>query len=176
MSAVLLDTCAVLWLAAGVAPSTTAAEAIEVARRDDAVLVSAMSAWEIAQKHRRRPADLGLAVAPAVFWRCFTNQPGVRTAQLSADILMASVAIEGLETKDPVDRMLVATAEAFGARLVTGDTRILAHLRTALPYGPSAPRREEVSRYAAAPGAGRRRFADPVRKWGKNADSSQPTR
>lgn len=140
MSAVLLDTCAILWLGAGVPPATPTSEAIEAARRDDAVLVSPMSAWEIAQKHQRRPGDLGLSVAPLTFWRRFIDQPGVRTTPLTADILVASVSIEGLETKDPVDRMLVATAEALGVRLVTGDARILAHLRTALPYGTGAPR------------------------------------
>mgnify|MGYP005843082015 CR=1 FL=1 len=111
MTAVLLDTCAIVWLAAGLAPKPLVAEAIEAARRDDAVLVSAMSAWEIAQKHRRRPTDLGLTVEPLAFWRRFTDQPGVRVAQLTAEVLVASVAINGLETKDPVDRMLVATAE-----------------------------------------------------------------
>lgn len=146
MSAVLLDTCAILWIGAGVAPAPSVAEAIEAARRDDAVLVSPMSAWEIAQKHRRRPADLGLVVAPPVFWRCFIDQPGVRTTPLTAAILMASVAIEGLETRDPVDRMLVATAEALGARLVTGDGRILAHLRTALSYGADAPQGVDAPR------------------------------
>lgn len=140
MSAVLLDTCAILWLGAGVAPSSIAAEAIEAARRDDAVLVSPISAWEIAQKRFRRPADLGLTAAPIVFWRRFTDQPGVRTTPLTAEIVVACVEIEGLGTNDPVDRMLVATAEALGARLVTGDARMLAHLRTALPYGAGAPR------------------------------------
>jgi len=135
VSAVLLDTCAILWLAAGVAPRGEVSALIEAARRDDAVLVSPISAWEIAHKHATCPGDLGLQVAPLAFWRRFAAQPGVRAVALTPEILMASTAIDGLATKDPVDRMIVATGEAFSARVVTGDRRILSHLRDSIDYG-----------------------------------------
>lgn len=134
MSAVLLDTCAILWLASGVAPHEDVTALIETARRDDAVLVSPISAWEIAQKHATRPDDLGLQVAPLAFWRRFAAQPGVRTVALTPEILTASTAINGLATKDPVDRMIVATGHAMAARVVTGDRRILAYLPDAIDY------------------------------------------
>ena len=67
---ILLDTCALLWLAAGLAPRPGVAEAVEAARAEDGVLVSPISAWEIAQKEKRRPGALGLtAPALAVFQR-----------------------------------------------------------------------------------------------------------
>lgn len=135
VSAVLLDTCAILWLAAGVAPHDDVTALIEAARRDDAVLVSPISAWEIAQKHATRPDDLGLQETPLAFWRRFATQAGVRAVALTPEILVASTGIDGLATKDPVDRMIVATGQAMAARVVTGDRRILAYMPDAIAYG-----------------------------------------
>jgi PIN domain nuclease of toxin-antitoxin system len=123
---ILLDTCALLWLAAGLAPRAGVAEALEAARAEDGVLVSPISAWEIAQKEKKRPGALGLAAPALEVFRRIAGQPGVRVAPLSPEILTASVALEGLETEDPVDRMIVATALARGARLLTADARMLA--------------------------------------------------
>jgi PIN domain nuclease of toxin-antitoxin system len=123
---ILLDTCALLWLAAGHAPRRGVIEAVEAARADDAVLVSPISAWEIAQKEKKRPGALGLtAPALAVFHR-ITAWHGVRVAPLTPEILTGSVLLEGFATEDPVDRMIVATALAQGARLLTADARMLA--------------------------------------------------
>jgi PIN domain nuclease of toxin-antitoxin system len=123
---ILLDTCALLWLAAGLAPRAGVAEALEAERAEDGVLVSPISAWEIAQKERRRPGALGLAAPPLAVFRRIAGQPGVRLAALSPEILAASVGLDGLGTEDPVDRMIVATALAHGARLLTADARMLA--------------------------------------------------
>ena len=133
---ILLDTCALLWLAAGLAPRPGVAEAVEAARAEDGVLVSPISAWEIAQKEKKRPGALGLtAPALAVFQR-IAGQPGVRLTPLSPEILTASVALEGFGSDDPVDRMIVATALACGARLLTADARMLAYRPvTTLDYG-----------------------------------------
>ena len=60
-------------------------EAVEVARAEDAVRVSPISAWEIAQKEKKRPGALGLkAPAPSVFQR-IADQPGVRVAPLTPE-------------------------------------------------------------------------------------------
>jgi PIN domain nuclease of toxin-antitoxin system len=133
---ILLDTCALLWLAAGLAPRAGVAEALEGARAEDGVLVSPISAWEIAQKERKRPGALGLIAPPFAVFRRIAGQPGVRLAPLSPEILVASVALDGLGTEDPVDRMIVATALAHGARLLTADARMLAFPAVAsLDYG-----------------------------------------
>ena len=132
---VLLDTCAILWLVADLAPRARVLEAIEAARSEDAVLVSPISAWEIALKERRWPGELGLVAPPLAVFRRLADQPGVRVAPLTPEILTASVTIEGLATQDPADRMIVATAEALGARVVTADRRILDHAADAIDYG-----------------------------------------
>jgi PIN domain nuclease of toxin-antitoxin system len=140
VSAVLLDTCAILWLAAGLAPRPGVMELIEAARADDAVLISPISAWEIAQKEKKRPGSLGLAAPPLAVFERLAAEPGVRLAPLTPAILVASTALDGLGTGDPVDRMIVATSRAHGARLVTADTRMLAFSADAIDYGRPAPR------------------------------------
>jgi PIN domain nuclease of toxin-antitoxin system len=87
VSAVLLDTCAILWLAAGLAPRDGVMALIEAARADDAALVSPISAWEIAQKEKRRPGSLGLAAPPLAVFERLAGQPGVRMAPLTPAIL-----------------------------------------------------------------------------------------
>lgn len=133
---ILLDTCALLWLVAGKAPGPGILAAIETARAEDGLLVSPISVWEIAQKEKKRPGRLGLRASAMTVFRRIADQPGVRLAALTPEILVASVVLEGLATEDPVDRMIVATAIAHDARLLTGDARMLACAAVAsLDYG-----------------------------------------
>ena len=124
---ILLDTCALLWLAAGHAPRPGAADALEAARAEDGVLVSPISAWEIAQKERKRRGALGLSASPLAVFRRMAMQPGVGIAPLTPEILTGCVELQGFGTEDPVDRMIVATALAHGARILTADARMLAY-------------------------------------------------
>jgi PIN domain nuclease of toxin-antitoxin system len=135
LSAIFLDTCAILWLLAGVPPRAEAMDAIEAARGEDNVLISPISAWEIAMKERRRPGSLGLSAPALDVYRFFLRQAGVRAIPLSPEILVASVDIAGLETNDPADRMIVASARATTARVVTGDRRILSYDDCWIDYG-----------------------------------------
>lgn len=133
---ILLDTCALLWLAAGRAPRAGVMEAIEAARAEDAVLVSPISAWEIAQKEKKRPGALGLTAPALSVFRRITDQHGVRMAPLTPEILTNSVVLKGFGADDPVDRMIVATALAYGARLLTADAKMLAcSAVTTVDYG-----------------------------------------
>ena len=133
---ILLDTCALLWLGAGHPPRSGVAEALEAARSEDGVLLSPISVWEIAQKEKKRPGVLGLSEPPLALFRRASTLPGTRTAPLTPEILVAAVGLEGFGTEDPVDRMMVATALAEDAVLLTADARMLAYapLRT-LDYG-----------------------------------------
>ncbi len=58
--------------------------------------------------------------------------PGVTLLPLSAEIALDSTRLPGEFHDDPADRMVVATARAENAPLVTADRRILAypHVRT----------------------------------------------
>lgn len=134
VSAALLDTCAVVWLARGVAPSDKAQELVERARSDDALLVSPMTAWEIAVKHKKRPQELRLQTSPQTFFDAFMAQIGLRLAPLTPAVLTTSVDLDGFATNDPVDRIIVSSGLSQGARIVTGDKRILEYLDDAVSY------------------------------------------
>lgn len=134
LTAVLLDTCTILWLAAGtpIRPETEAT--IEAARASRLVLVSPISAWEIAMKHARRPDDLGLRDTPEAFFDAFSRQSGVVVAPLTVRILIRSATLADYPHKDPADRMILATAAEHRARIVTGDRRILDYTDTAMAF------------------------------------------
>ena len=73
----------------------------------------------------------------------------MRLAPLTPAILVASVALDRLGTDDPVDRMIVATSLAHGARLVTADARMLASRRarsTTAARPPAEPGSEPAAR------------------------------
>lgn len=134
LSAVVLDTCAILWLSSGAPIRAVSAGAIGAARTEDGVLVSPISAWEIAVKHARRPEELGLSEGPEVFFAAFVGQIGVRLVDLGVRVLIRSTELESYPHKDPADRIIIATSLEHGARIVTGDRRILDYLPDALAY------------------------------------------
>lgn len=130
----MLDTCAILWLAAGRRPRPETAQAIEAARARDAALLLPVSALEIAVKHARRPEELRLKEPPEALFGAFAAQIGLRLVELSVAVLVRSTRFDDFPSKDPADRMIVAAALAAGARVVTDDRRSLDHLDDALAY------------------------------------------
>lgn len=61
--------------------------------------------------------------------RAALGLPGIALAPLSPEIAVASTRLPGDFRGDPADRILVATARFFGARLVTRDKAILRYAR-----------------------------------------------
>ena len=129
-SGVLLDTCAVIWLANGDPMAPDALAAIQHAGGDGGVFVSPISAWEVGLLSRprppRRPAVSFLPDVRTWFSR-FMAAPGIRDAPLLAEIAIASADLPGDLHGDPADRMIVATARHFAMPIVTRDRRILAY-------------------------------------------------
>ena len=129
----LLDTCAVLYLALGSRLSGEASEALGAASQANALWVSPVSAWEIgigASKGR-----LKLPLPPLEFYRRFKEALSVRECPVSAEILVSSSFLPGQFHKDPMDRILAASARELDMILVTRDRPILdygaeGHLRT----------------------------------------------
>jgi PIN domain nuclease of toxin-antitoxin system len=125
LSAVLLDTCAVLWLANGDPMDEAARDAIRGAQAAEAALVSPMTAWEIATKTAK--GKLLLDDTPDAWLARLMALPGLRLADLTPAILIASTRLPGTPPTDPVDRIIIATQRAVGAPVVTRDSRILAY-------------------------------------------------
>jgi len=126
MTVYLLDTCAVIWIANGDPLREPAASGLREAYADGGTLaVSPMTAWEVAMLTSK--GKIALSLAPEVWFARFRALPGVTLAELPPEVLIASCALPGAPPADPVDRILAATARAFGHTLVTRDRHLLAY-------------------------------------------------
>ena len=132
---IVLDTHALVWWVNGDDRlSAHARELIEqtIASAGQRVLVSAISAWEIAIKHA-----LGkLPVAPRDF-RDELAAAGVAILSIADSHALATSDLPPGH-KDPFDRLLLATAQCEGMQLVTADAALL---RYAADY-PGLPVRQ----------------------------------
>ena len=126
MSVFLLDTCAVIWIANGDPLREPSASALQEALgQGGGLAVSPMSAWEVAMLVAK--GKIALSIAPEVWFDRVLALPRVALAELPPAVLIASCALPDAPPADPVDRILVATARAFGYTLVTRDSHLLAY-------------------------------------------------
>lgn len=126
MPPILLDTHAAVWFFENVPLKRTADDALDQASRDGTpLLVSPITAWEVGKLASRGRIDL--SAAPHRWFRSLLATPGVRLAELTPDILIASSFLPGTPPRDPMDRILIATARELAATLVTRDREMLAY-------------------------------------------------
>jgi PIN domain nuclease of toxin-antitoxin system len=123
---ILLDTCAAIWV---VEDAPLARPAIDLlAAASDAeipIYVSPISAWEVGLLVSR--TRLTLSITPQRWFQRLIEMPGVRLADMSPQLLVASSFLPGEPPRDPADRILAATARDFGATLMTRDRALLAY-------------------------------------------------
>lgn len=86
-------------------------------------LVSVVSLWEVAIKSRLNKLSLAF---PLPQWRGFIHVAGGILIDVSEDHILAPLPIEP-STKDPFDRLLLTTAAAEDALLVTRDGALQSH-------------------------------------------------
>jgi PIN domain nuclease of toxin-antitoxin system len=129
---IVLDTHTWVWWAAEDRRlSKHAATMIRRAAREGEILVSMISIWELAKKVEKqhlvfdRPLRQWLEQATAL--------PGLRLAELTADILIDSCDLPQPFHGDPADQIIAATARRHQATLVTKDRKLrdYAHVLTA---------------------------------------------
>jgi PIN domain nuclease of toxin-antitoxin system len=126
MMPILLDTCAAIWVAEDEPIAAAADEVLDAAAADGTrVLVSPMSAWEIGLLVARK--KLTISMTPDAWFQRLLTVPGLALADLGAATLIASSFLPGTPPRDPVDRILAATARAGGYRLMTRDRGLLAY-------------------------------------------------
>ncbi len=120
----LLDTHILLyWLSSDEKLSAEQLHAIDSASQQQPLLLSDISLWEIATLHSLGRIKLSIplrdwlerAVAP----------PLVMRVGISPAIAAAVASLPDTFHRDPADRILVATAFALGATLLTQDSRII---------------------------------------------------
>ncbi len=117
---ILLDTCTMLWLA--IEPDRLSSAAREsIAAAGEYAYVSAISAWEVAWKHRCR--KLKLKLAPETWWPRALAQHALKELPISAAIALRSASLPSLH-RDPADRFLIATAQEHNMTLLTPDPAI----------------------------------------------------
>lgn len=124
MTGFLLDTCAVIWTAQGEPLREPAASELpDACERGARLFVSPITAWEIAMLAAR--GRMSLALDPRVWFERFCESPAVELAAMPPSVLVASACLPGSPPGDPADRILIATARAFGYVLTTRDAEIL---------------------------------------------------
>ena len=124
-SPLLLDTCAILFFSAARGLNQKAVESIDVAAEQRQLYVSAISSWEIGQLNSS--GKLALTQDPLSFFHEFVKRSSAQINDLSPEILVGSHFLPGSFHKDPMDRILVATARMNAFTLVTSDRAILAY-------------------------------------------------
>ena len=122
MAALLLDTCAAIWIAQGERLREPATSELKKRQREP-LFVSPITAWEIATLASK--GKIALAIDPEAWFESFCDLPGVTLAKMPPAVLVASANLPGTPPADPADRILIATARAFGYTLVTRDKLLL---------------------------------------------------
>jgi PIN domain nuclease of toxin-antitoxin system len=124
----LLDTCAAIWVSEAQPLANEALTAIERSHRSgEFIYVSAITAWEVGLLVSR--GKLTSPMSPQRWFERLLEAPGVRLADMSPDVLIASSFLPGAPPRDPADRILASTAREYGYRLMTRDTPLLTYAR-----------------------------------------------
>lgn len=127
MRPLLLDTCAVVFITEDEMLKASAVDALDAAHRAGApTYISPITAWEVGLLAARE--RLQLLITPQRWFARLLETPNVRLADMSPELLIASSFLPGTPPRDPVDRIILATARDLGCTLITRD-------RTLLDYG-----------------------------------------
>ena len=124
MQPLLWDTHAAIWIYEKTPIAQAAVDALAAAHREGVPsYISPITAWEIGMLASR--GRLQLLIRPERWFTNLFEVPGVRLADMSPDLLIASSYLPGKPPKDPTDRIIAATARDLGATLITRDRALL---------------------------------------------------
>lgn len=123
MTDLLLDTCAVLWIAQG-ADMTPASRTAIAGRK---LNISPISAWEIANLVRK--GRIASTVPVANWFHQTVDKMAADLPPLSIEILTGSCSLPGSPPDDPADRIIIATARQADMTVMTRDRKILEYSR-----------------------------------------------
>ena len=125
----LLDTHYWIWLQFGTPSRFTERVrlAVDQAGAAGALLISVMSAWEVAMLESKGRLELH---SPVDIWiRNALATPGLSMVPLTPEIAIESCNLPPPFHGDPTDRIIVATARKMAARLLTRDDKIIEYGR-----------------------------------------------
>jgi PIN domain nuclease of toxin-antitoxin system len=122
----LLDTCAVIWIANDQPVASEADETMqETLHAGELAFISPITAWEIGLLVSRGRVRLNMS--PQLWFDRMLTAPGIALANMSPAVLIASSFLPGNPPRDPADRIIAATAREYGYRLMTRDRPLLAY-------------------------------------------------
>ncbi|MBK6717300.1 MAG: type II toxin-antitoxin system VapC family toxin [Burkholderiales bacterium] len=124
----LIDTHVWLWLAQGAASKLAPAvqAELEAASQQGRLVLSIISVWEVALLHSKGRILLSM---PLALWleRALASSGLTLLPLAQPTVMVDACTLPGEFHADPADRILVATARAENATLVTRDEKILAY-------------------------------------------------
>ena len=126
---ILLDTHYWVWLQFGAegVVSGKLRKIVDVAAAEGVLLLSVISVWEVGMLESKGRIRLNL---PCEQWvKEALNAPGLTLMPLTPEIALDSSRLPGSFHGDPADRIIVATARRFGARLLTRDQKLIEYGR-----------------------------------------------
>jgi PIN domain nuclease of toxin-antitoxin system len=119
----LLDTCAIIFIANKAKIRPAAESALRVALEGEQIWLSPISAWELGMVIST--GRLRSTIGPLEFFENFVDKSAAHSTVLSPRIMVAATYLPLLAHKDPFDRLLIATAREHDLTLVTSDRAIL---------------------------------------------------
>lgn len=124
MQPLLWDTCTAIWIYEKAKLSQAALDLMAAAHRAGLPsYISPITAWEVGSLSSR--GRLQLLIRPERWFANLFEAPGVKLADMSPDLLIASSYLPGKPPRDPFDRIIAATARDLGATLITRDRKLL---------------------------------------------------
>ena len=123
---ILLDTHAWIWFISNPEYlSKRADKAVKGAVKDKSILISSISAWELALLVKKKRLKLTLEVTD---WIAKSESlPFIQFLPVTNSIAVKSVNLPLPLHPDPADRIIIATALSVGAPLVTSDKKLLSY-------------------------------------------------
>ena len=121
---ILLDTHVLVWMVTNPARLSRVAEReIRKAQRDRSSAIASISLWELAQLFRKNQLRGMGSVENSI--HSILDDTGVKVLEITPEIADLSVSFPENYPRDPGDRLIGATARAYGLTLITDDARIL---------------------------------------------------
>ncbi len=114
----ILDTCALLWLASG--SKRLSRSTLKQINEAPAVYVSAISGFEIAIKAAKN--KLKLPIPPQEWFEKIIEHHGIMVLSLELNDCIAAAGLPPIHD-DPCDRFIIATAKSNNLPVVTADER-----------------------------------------------------
>ena len=120
---ILLDTCAIVWDALEPKKVTAKAKkAIDNADKQNALIISDISIWEISMLVKKGRIEID--TTPAHFINLYLQARNISVKSISPEVAELSVNFGDEIDSDPADRLIAATSIIHNARLVTADTNL----------------------------------------------------